>query len=292
MDIPKFRVSISRYALNAKIPPGHEFWPKFNASFENQEVEAGRILRHVYEGRAITTWHSNNWRTSANYICGQHIGLDFDAGDKTSSLPVLLQDKFVARYASFAYTTISHTPECPRARVIFTLDQPIMQARNYTLAAASLLWLFGTADRQCKDAVRFFYGSPGCTSEYLDNILPLETVKKLIAQYQETGRSEKRQAVNKDYHAPASQQEVADALALIPAWGIDYDEWVQVLMGIHSEFGEAGFSLAASWADGKRGEVEQKWKSFKPTGNTIGAVTIATVFGIAKRFGWHKAEVL
>lgn len=284
-----YKLAVSRYSLAQKIPPGHPCWKKFNASFDNCELGSAEILSMVYQGYPITTQHRNHWRASENYLCGQHIGLDFDQGDQTSTLDYLAKDKFISRYASFLYTTISHAPEHPRARVIFTLDQPIMQARNYTLAMQALLWLYGTADRQCKDAVRFFYGSKGCAAEYLNNVLPLETVKKLIANYQESGQQEKRHAVRKDYHAPASQQEVADALRMIPAWGIPYDEWVEILMGIHAEFGDAGYALAESWADGKRGEVDQKWKSFKQAGNTSGAVTVATVFGIAKRFGWKKA---
>ena len=210
-----FKIAVSRYCLDQKIPQGSDLWPRFNASFDNYELDAGYIMRAVYQGRAITTWHKCNWRTSENFLCGQHIGLDFDNGDKTSSLPQLVQDKFIAKYAAFVYTTISHTEDCPRARAIFTLDIPIMQAKNYTLATASLLWLFGTADRQCKDAVRFFYGVSGCKFEYFGNVLPLDVVKKLIANYQETDQQEKRKTSNKDYHTPASQQEVAETLHCI-----------------------------------------------------------------------------
>jgi hypothetical protein len=59
-------------------------------------------------------------------------------------------------------------------------------------------------------------------------------------------------------------------------------------MAIHAAFGEDGYSLAQNWGDGKGNEIELKWRSFKPGGNTAGAVTIATVFGIAKKFGWRK----
>jgi hypothetical protein len=163
-----------------------------------------------------------------------------------------------------------------------------MQAANYALSAQALLWVFGTADRQCKDAVRFFYGSPGCRFEYLDNVLPLEVIRKLITQYLETGQQEKRKATRTDYHAPANQEEVAAALKFIKPWDIQYDEWISILMGIHSQFGDAGFSLAEQWADGKPGEVDLKWKSFKNSGNGAGAVTIASLFGIAKTFGWKK----
>lgn len=285
---PIYRVAISRHKLTHKIPPGDSFWPTFNAGFENLEVSPLDLLEAVYNGRAFTTWHRCHWRSSENYEAGQHLGLDFDQGDDSSRLARLVSDKFIARYAAFAYTTPSHTPEAPRARVVFLLDTPIMQARNYTLAASALLWYFGTADRQCRDAVRFFYGSVGCDVEFLDHVLPLEVVRHMIAQYQETGRQERRQT-ERHLDAGADLQEVADALRRIPPWQVDYDEWVQVLMALHATYGDGARALADTWADGTPGEVDRKWKSFKADGNAAGAVTIATLFGIAKRFGWRKA---
>ena len=283
-----YKIAVSRYPLTKKIPAGDPIWSRFNAGFDNLELNLDDLVETIYGGKAITTHHKNNWRASENYICGQHIGLDFDTEDKNSTLQHLKNDKFISKYASFIHTTISHKPEAPRARVIFLLDQPIMQAKNYTMAATSLLWLFGTADRQCKDAVRFFYGAPECDVEIIANKLPIEVVRKLITNYQDSGQVEHKRATRKDYSAPASQQEVSDALKLVSPWAVEYDEWIQILMGIHSEFGDAGYSLAESWADGKAGEVDQKWKSFKASGNPSGAVTIATVFGIAKKFGWRK----
>ena len=280
-----YRVAISKYALDRKIPPGDAFWREFNASFENVELDTNTLIDYVYGGYSMTTWHANHWRTSSNFICGQTIGLDFDTEDERSKLSTLVKDKFISKYAAFIHTTTSHKEESPRARVIFTLDQPIYQAKNYVLAASALLWVFGTADRACRDAVRFWYGAKDCKAEYLNQVLPLDMVKKLIGQYQESGQLERKQATNKNYLVPPSQQEVADALRVIPPWGVDYDEWLQVLMGIHAAFGEDGLGLVMSWADGKPGEVEQKWRSFDGTGG----VTVATVFGIAKKFGWKKA---
>ncbi len=286
-----YKVAVSDFKLSAKLLPGDPRWREFNASFRNLELAPLDLLDVIYNGRAITTHHKDHWRVSQNYLCGQHIGLDFDSEDEKSTLEYLAADKFISRYAALIHTTISHKPEAPRARVIFLLDTPIYQPKNYALAASALLWLFGTADRQCKDAVRFFYGAPGCKFEYLQQVLPLEKVKKIIANYQETGARERKRAARPDYLPPASQQEVADALKLIDPWKVDYDEWVAILMAIHSQFGEAGYALAESWADGKPGEVAQKWRSFKQSGNATGMVTVATIFGIAKRFGWHKEYI-
>lgn len=281
-----YKIAVSNMKLDRKLLPGDPAWHTFNGSFQNLDLEVSDLLDVVYYGRAITTQHKNHWRTAENYLCGQHIGLDFDHNVK--SIQALAQDKFISKYAAFVHTTISHTPEAPRARVLFVLDAPIMQPSNYALAVSSLLWLFGTADRQCKDAARFFYGAPRCDFEYINQVLPLDAVKKMIDQYKQTGETERKQATRPDYLPPASQQEVAEALSRIPPWGIAYDEWVTILMALHSQFGEDGYILAERWADGKPGEVQHKWKSFKQTGNTTGAVTIASVFGIAKRFGWSK----
>jgi hypothetical protein len=164
-----------------------------------------------------------------------------------------------------------------------------MQAKNYTAATSSLLWLFGTADRQCKDAARFFYGSKDCQIEWLGQELPLEKVKQMIQQYQASGQLAKKVATQRNYTPTADQQEVAEALKAIPAWGIDYDEWIKVLMALHKAFGNEGLSLAESWAQGGVGEVERKWRSFNQDGNAEGTVTLNTVFKMARNNGWRGA---
>jgi len=284
---PTYRIAVSRFALSKKIPFGDPFWGEFNGSFTNKNVTAIDLANHIYAGYSFTTWHKDGWRKTANYQCGQHVGLDFDTEDERSTLAALAKDRFIARYASMIYTTISHQPDKPRARVVFLLDKPIMQATNYALSAQALLWFFGTADRQCKDPVRFFYGAPGCQIEYLENVLPLAKVQELIAIYKETGLRERRRQ-DRTITGSADQQDVTAALQHIQPWSIDYDDWLRILMALHSEYGDAGLNMAEQWADGKSGEIERKWRSFKETGNVSGTVTIGSLFEIAKRFGWQK----
>lgn len=272
--------------LRGKIPPGSPYWNEFNGDFTNQEVKLSELATNVYNGRPFTTWH-NGWRHSKNYILGQHLGVDFDTEDKRSSIPHLLKDPFIQKYASLLYTTPSHTIDAPRARVVFLIDTPIHQAKNYALAAASLLWLFSTADRQCKDAVRFFYGAgTGADMELLPGILPLEKLREVIGQYQRTGAKTKKKTSNyqpKD----TDQADVQAALQCINPWSIEYHEWVSVLMAIHSQYpGMDGLAMADQWGQGYNGEVERKWKSFDTGGNGVGQVTIATVFGIAREHGY------
>lgn len=282
------KIAFSTMALCGKIGDGDPLWPDFTRSFRNVELDTMDIANEIYTGHPLTTWHKNNWRHSSNYQLGQCVGLDFDTGDKQSTLPHLAKDKFVAKYASLIYTTPSHTPDAPRARVLFFLDAPVHQAKNYINAVAALLWLFGTADAKCKDPCRFFYGSVDCDVEYLDNVLPLDKLREIIDQYLATGSVIKRQH-ERNVNTPTDQREVEDALRAISPSAIDYNEWLAILMGIHDEFGDAGKSLAESWAQGYPGEIERKWKSFSSRGNVSGKVTIATLFKLAQQHGWRKA---
>ena len=118
-----------------------------------------------------------------------------------------------------------------------------------------------------------------------DNVLPLDTLKQIIAQYNATGAQAKR-TPGTQLHRRLIRTEVADALRRIPPWGIDYDEWVRC----HgTTCGLATRRLAAeSWADGADGEVRRKWRAFA-NGNA-GHVGVGTVYAIAKLF-WMAAAV-
>lgn len=282
-----YKISIGP-AMQQKIQPGSPYWGQFNGSFKNQEVKHPEFANYIYFGHTFTTWHKDNWRNAKNYLAGQHLGADFDTGDKRSAVDTLLADPFIAKYAALVYTTPSHTIEEPRARVVFLLDAPIQQSANYIAAVSSLLWLFGSADRQCKDSCRFFYGSrTDGRIEWLPNVLPLAIVKDMIARYKATGQQERRTITS--YAAQtADEHKVQEALKHIPPWGVAYDEWLAVLMAIHAEFpGPNGQAIADAWAQGSPGEVRRKWQSFTRDGNTAGRVGVGTLFALAKQHGFR-----
>ena len=283
-----YKISIGPM-LPGKIPPGSPYWKEFNGSFQNKEATQSSIASDLYLGKPITTWHSNNWRNRDNYIVGQHLGVDFDTEDARSEMKTLLDDPFINKYASILYTTPSHTIDAPRARVVFLLEQPIHQADNYANAAAALLWLFSAADTKCKDPCRFFYGAgEGADMELLNGRLPLAIIKDMITRYQRTGQTHKKTVQN---YTPQNTEEkdVQEALKYINPWGIEYDQWVSVLMAIHSEFpGGNGLAMADAWGQGSTGEVQRKWKSFDTGGNSGGRVGMGTLFQIAMDNGYRK----
>ncbi len=168
----RYRIAFSTMALTGKLPQGDRRWAEFNDSFENLTLAPVEIANSIYRGYSFTTWHDGR-RSIEHFTCGQHIGVDLDTGDERSTFDALMAHEWVRMYASIIYTTPSHTPEAPRARVLFLLDKPIDSATGYSEAAKFVISQFDGADVACSDASRFFYGSLNCDLLIPSNHLPL-----------------------------------------------------------------------------------------------------------------------
>jgi hypothetical protein len=278
------KVALSTIHLDGKLAPEDDRWGAFNASFVNKDLPVIDFAEAVWHGAAFTTWHAKRWRVTENFILGQHLALDFDTQTSASSIDALLQDDFVSSYAAFLYSTPSHTDDAPRSRVVFCLDKPIFQAKNYVLAVQSLIALFGgVPDRVTHDAVRFFYGA-GLSPEaaYPGKTLPLSMVKAIINLHKDYLNKPVRR--KKKHKKRQGQHPIESALDALDPWSINYLDWVQCLMAIHAyDPSPAGLALAESWAQGKKGEVAAKWRSFK---NRTDGITENTIFYYARRAGW------
>lgn len=144
-------------------------WFDFNTSFQNRTIEMLAIMREISRGHAIAPWH-RTLRKAVNFVCGQHIGVDFDDG--SISMPELLAHPFVRANAGIVHQTSSHTAQHPRLRALFFLPEPIFDIDAYTNAILGVMSVFEkSADRACKDPVRLFYGARDAGCEYLGNYL-------------------------------------------------------------------------------------------------------------------------
>lgn len=279
-DDPVYRIAFSTMELGEKLPHGDPRWKTFNASFENLELTPYAIGWMIDDGRAFTTWHDHNWRTSENFICGQHLGIDFD----TRSVADALADPFIDTYAAIVYATPSSTPDAPRSRALFLLDRPIVQAANYVRAASALIWSFGGhADRQCKDAARFFYGSVASIPTRRNRVLPLDVVRAMIANYEKWQQIQAAPRQRENYTPRTSDAQDAQRLLdrISPLRADDYGDWVTVGMALRS-LGDEGLRLWDSWSARSSkhidGECARKWATFDTTG-----VTLATLGMWAKQ---------
>lgn len=287
-------------------------WIVYNNTFVNRQVTAQELLEEIRRGHSYTTIHKHVkhelGRTSSghvryschrrgeNFECGQHLALDFDAGNETSDYRKVAEDEFIKRYAAFVHTTASHTEEAPRCRAVFLLDRPVRDPEEYGHMAAGLIWRYQmTADRKCSDPVRVFFGAENCEYVWLGNVLPQRVARATMAQMQGEMKEQRRQRPTPPPMVatdPLAEKMVADALRHLPTWG-EYEWWLSILMAVHHIFPDyTGIRLIENWSPGYPGEVERKFSSFKRTGNQNGAITGATLFAQARQYGWDRRDAI
>ena len=214
----KYRIAINRMALDAKLETGDPRWKQFTGGFVNQELAVIEIANAIYTGHAYCPWQQSQWRASDNFDCAQHIAVDLDTGDERSSFDYLLRLDLVQMYAGLIHTTPSHTPDRPRARVLFFLDRPICDPEAYRQATIFWLSLFEGADPVCKDPSRFFYGATGCDIWFSDNVLPVAHMRRYFREWKQA----QPQATPHDniirldeYRKPPAEPDAAHALDVL-----------------------------------------------------------------------------
>lgn len=178
----KINVSVCGVFPGEKLPKGDSRWATHVKSFDPQEITVGELIKKIRQGYSFSAAMMDGYRDSKHFISAQHLGLDFDTEDDRSSLDTLVSDPFIKKYAAFVYTSPSHTPEKPRARVVFILDKPVTDADKYSQYATVLTEKFELSDGQCKDAARFWYGSKDCDTRSSNNLLPVSVLDEMIEQ--------------------------------------------------------------------------------------------------------------
>jgi hypothetical protein len=218
------------------------------AQFQTVDLEPEGIAKHVLSGKAISVGACrNNWRKEENFISSQIMGLDFD--DHTS-VKDCMSDPFIERHAFLIYATPSSTPEKPRSRALFALDEAIMDADTYRRFIKRLAWhtKAGMADPQCLEPVRIFYGSK--TDEYSPDWsvrLPLLVLEALphhpdedrkpvaITSYKPVNLKDPLEKARYEAYAAKTRREIIATLSTMPD-GMDLR---------HGAINEATMKLAA-----------------------------------------------
>jgi hypothetical protein len=125
------------------------------------------------------------YRKAENFISASHLGLDRDEESRESSIEGLLKDQFIIDHGAIVHETSSSTSEKPRSRVVFLLDSPITDPKEYRLAAEALTWKYSTADVHCKDEARMFFGRKNARHVVLGNMLYKDILyEEVIEPYQ------------------------------------------------------------------------------------------------------------
>ena len=151
-------------ALINKAPARFD-WSRYYSTFRRQTLTPRELAVSVWRGYGFTpVWATA--RREENFVAAWHMAFDFDAGDESSSLDYIMRDgTFAWMFASFAYTTVSHTDAAPRSRVVFVLESPIESPAVYRRIYQAVAWYIASdgslTDPACKDPLRLYYGSKG-----------------------------------------------------------------------------------------------------------------------------------
>lgn len=150
-----------------------------------------QIVKHVTSGRAICVARlQSDHRAEADFGSAQLIGVDFDQGP---SIDELMKHPFIANYAFLVYPTASSTPDKPRSRALFLLDEPITNLKDYKLTVGlvhpPLIASGFKVDNACKSAAQSFFGSTQRGYVFQpDKVLPLALLEERRKQ-QNKGRA-------------------------------------------------------------------------------------------------------
>jgi hypothetical protein len=200
-----FRVAVNRQ-VRGKLRPGSGDFGQFNMGFENEEMGLDGLIAVITAGHAWAAPHEHRrhhrptrrdpnylttYRVKENVISSQLLALDADTGDARSTFAAWLADPFVSRHAVLLHETASATPDDPRTRVIFLLDEPLAP-EEYELALQALLARYHFCDQSVKHAAAAFFGAPGCRYVRLNNVLPVAVMREeLVAPFEAEREAER-----------------------------------------------------------------------------------------------------
>lgn len=162
--------------------PDREVLRSFNSEFVELDLSARELEERIKKGHAFCAPFTKGKRKQANFAAAGFLAVDIDRGLKKEAAAA---DAFFQSFASFLYTTPSHTEDAHRFRIVFELEEPIDKAEQMRHALTGLVLRFG-ADAACTDACRIFFGSSKAEVIRNGKTLPASQVAELIERGRES----------------------------------------------------------------------------------------------------------
>jgi len=156
----KLKLSLNKHLLNKTQPHGARYLAE---GFEPVEITIQELATAVSEGVAYSSQFTDSYRKSHNFLASDVLSLDFDGG---VTIDEIVQNALVKEHASLLYTTVSHTDDAHRFRLVFVLPRTIECPNEMKWATKALEKRLGS-DPSATDAARWFAGSHGCEFQLL-----------------------------------------------------------------------------------------------------------------------------
>lgn len=175
--------------------------------FNNSELTTSQFIAHICKGHAFTAHFSDGYRRTENFLCSDFIAADIDSG---MTIKEAIQSDFIRKFATFLYTTPSHSDDFPRFRIVFLIDETIINPNDWKNALLGLAVML-ESDQSIKDAGRLFFGSKEAVVHTIGKTLPMEEVRKLIR----IGKDARAQRMSSNQNAPLTSSQKIDPDGLV-----------------------------------------------------------------------------
>lgn len=263
-------------------------------SSQRTEITISELVKAIENGQTFTRAEmsgtsSDTWQSQQILL----VDIDNTPRDKTPIDHPLIPGEALKLCQSkgieptFIYPTFSNTPELPKFRVVFVLDEPLTDATKARELNERLTKMFNDyrdscADTSIKDGARLVFGTKNGVT-VMDG-MPLTSIEALERSLPQLPTPETKKPTSINHAAPADSDELISALYAIDPARLSYDEWVHIGMALKNE-GEPA-SIWDNWSaqDPTRyheGECERKHNSFTGSGYTGG-----TIYQMAYANGW------
>ena len=142
-----------------------------------EEIAPKELAKSLANGQTMVLGvMKNEVRKKVNLNYQEVIALDFD--DNTT-IEEIENNEFIKDNASFIYTTFSHTEGHHKFRVVFFLENKLTNNEQVLEVYNKLFEMFPTADVNCKDSSRLFFGGKSYTEINFNNRLDANTIVEL-----------------------------------------------------------------------------------------------------------------
>ncbi|RVA05351.1 hypothetical protein [Mesorhizobium sp. M7A.F.Ca.US.001.02.1.1] len=170
----RLRVSINPDLIDKNIAGDQSL---FALGWENVELTLTELMAEIGAGVAYCA-QLRGRRRAANFLATDVVSVDVDSG---MSIRDALDDPIIKENAAFLYTTVSHTPEVPRYRVVFVLPETIEGAEEIRALSRSLALRLG-GDMAATDPSRISYGNRSANFFVVGKTLSRSLRQELVDQ--------------------------------------------------------------------------------------------------------------
>lgn len=140
----------------------------------SKSVTQDEMIELIMSGCAFAPQYKGGYRAKTNFERVSFLAADFDG---TMRLEDALNSEFVRAFASFIYTTHSHTESAHRFRPVFLCDE-IADRKTWSNAQLGLAHRLGS-DRSVSDGARLFYGNRSAKIIRINKTVPADVVSEL-----------------------------------------------------------------------------------------------------------------